>query len=111
MRLKSIETTPNPNCMKLNLDERLSDTSVTYTGESKAGCPDFVLKLLAISGVKSVFVFNDFVTLGREARADWTAVLDAVAQVFADADKAPAPTIQRPATEPLGQVKVLVQTF
>lgn len=111
MRLKSMETTPYPNCMKLNVDHRVSDTSVTYTAENRVGCPDFVEKLLAIPGVKSVFVFTDFVTLGREARSDWTTILDAVAHVFADPDKGPAPGGLQPAMEPLGQVKVQVQTF
>ena len=36
VKLLSIETTPNPNSMKLNLDERLAKgIAITYTNENK----------------------------------------------------------------------------
>jgi hypothetical protein len=35
MKLVSLETTPNPNCMKLNLDEQIVDKPVSGVREAK----------------------------------------------------------------------------
>jgi len=111
MQLKSVETTPNPNSMKLNLDEELGSTK-TYTHENKDGSPQFVEKLLSIDGIKSVFVCHDFITINRDARADWKVLLEAASRVFeSDADAPSNLAAQRAAFEKEGQVHVLVQTF
>ncbi len=111
MRLISIETTPNPNSMKLNLDESVGET-VTYTKEQRLGCSEDVAKLLDIEGVKSVFVCNDFITLNRDPRADWKHILADVTNAFSGADSGgQAAAEQRQAAEKLCQVAVLVQTF
>ena len=61
MKLLSIETTPNPNSMKLNLDERLpKGVAITYTHENRGDCPAYIEKILAIPGVSSVFCVEDF---------------------------------------------------
>ncbi len=55
MKILSIETTPNPNSMKLNLDEMLTKgVAITYTHENTGGCPAYIEKILAIPGVASV---------------------------------------------------------
>lgn len=111
MRLISIETTPNPNSMKLNLDESVGNT-VTYTSAERLGCPEQVSGLLDIEGVKSVFVCNNFMTVNRDPRADWKQILDSVTNVFGGEGAAgQVAEKQRHAAEKLGQVSVLVQTF
>ena len=111
MHLISIETTPNPNSMKLNLDESVGKT-VTYTQEQRVGCSQDVAGLLDIEGVKSVFVCNDFITLNRDPRADWKHILDAATKIFGGADSGgKVAAEQRQAAEKLGQVSVTVQTF
>ena len=75
MRLKSVETTPNPNSIKLNLDEKVAG-AVTYTSKDKDDCPKFIATLLNISGVKSVFACNDFLTLNRDPLSDWKVILE-----------------------------------
>ena len=75
MKLLSIETTPNPNSMKLNLDERLAKgVAITYTHENREDCPASIEKILAIPGVTSVrpgmlVIFRAEVMPGQE-RAD-----------------------------------------
>ncbi len=111
MRFKSIETTPNPNSMKLNFEESLGK-AVTYTAEDCAGCPEFVSKLLAIAGVKSVFVCQDFVTLNRDPRSDWKAILEIATEILSgksDGDQSLEEL--RADGEKEGQVSVLVQTY
>lgn len=113
MRLVSVETTPNPNSMKLNLDEQLGG-AVTYTAKDKAGCPEFVTRLLEIDGLLGVFVCHDFVTLNKDPRAGWAQILErATALLSGDLQEGAGATVQaqRQTAESQGQVQVLVQTF
>ena len=76
MKLLSIETTPNPNSMKLNLDERLAKgVAITYTHENRGDCPAYIDKILAIPGVSSVFRVEDFMAIQRKPTAGWEDIL------------------------------------
>ena len=76
MKLLSIETTPNPNSMKLNLDERLAKgVAITYTQENKGDCPAYIKKILAIPGISSVFRVEDFMAIQRKPTAGWEDIL------------------------------------
>jgi hypothetical protein len=111
MLLKSVETTPNPNSMKLNMVEQLG-AAVTYTAESKAGCPAFVEDLLGIAGLQSVFVCHDFLTLNKDPRADWREILEkATALLGGDTTDGVSIQAKRNAAEKEGQTQVFVQTF
>src|SRR5579885_3342404 len=123
MHLRSVETTPNPTSMKLNLHEELPLTA-TYTLENKSGCPDFVELLLQIDGVKSVFVCHDFITVNRDPRTDWQPILEKATAIFSPGELEAVKTsdsetakvedeieTHRNAFEKEGQVHVLVQTF
>jgi hypothetical protein len=111
MRLRSVETTPNPNSMKLNMVEPLG-AAVTYTVENRAGCPNLVGELLEIAGLQSVFVCNDFLTLNKDPRADWREILEK-ATLLLGGETSDGETLQaqRKAAEKEGQTQVLVQTF
>lgn len=122
MQLKSVETTPNPNSMKLNLDGKLGSTA-TYTSDNLSGAPKLVHDLLAIDGLKSIFVCNDFVTLNRDPRCNWrlilekaTALFDSVASDTGESaqlenQSSQTSAIERQSFEKEGSVHVLVQTF
>jgi len=76
VKLLSIETTPNPNSMKLNLDERLAKgVAITYTHENRGDCPAHIEKILAIPGVSSVFRVEDFMAIQRKPTAGWEDIL------------------------------------
>ena len=76
MKLLSIETTPNPNSMKLNLDERLTKgVAITYTHENKGDGPAYIEKILAIPGVSNVFRVEDFMAIQRKPTAGWEDIL------------------------------------
>ncbi len=137
MRLKSVETTPNPNSMKLNFHESLGK-AITYTSEDAQDSPVFVRDLLNIDGVKSVFVCQDFITINRVPGAVWDKILAAAKQIrggettgtvdeiagnadeaagnadeAADAGETAATLRQKERfnAEKSGQVSVVVQTF
>jgi len=76
VKLLSIESTPNPNSMKLNLDERLAKgVAITYTHENRGDCPAYIDKILAIPGVSSVFRVEDFMAIQRKPTAGWEDIL------------------------------------
>jgi hypothetical protein len=109
--LASIDTTPNPNSMKLNLSAALG-VSGTFTKENSSSAPDAVKQLLNIHGVVSVFSAASFLTLNRDPRTDWQPILGAVEQIFTGNEKQESSVeTQREVAEYHGQVKVRVQTF
>ncbi len=112
MKIVSIEPTPSPNNMKLNMDERIPDeVKGTYTQENWAEAPDYVRKLLNIDGVKSVFQVADFISVERYPKADWQDVLSQVRQVFEE-DGASAQAVSDAVQgNAFGEVNVLVQMF
>ncbi len=91
MQLRSIETTPSPHCIKLNLNGIISNKALTLTqGATKPDAPAFAQQLLAIESVQSIFLFQDFITLTRRGNADWQPILAKAADIIglaADADK------------------------
>ncbi|TVY01144.1 virulence factor [Cohnella terricola] len=82
MKLLSIEPTPSPNTMKLNVDERLDPgVQLNYDKDSKSA-PSLIAKLLEVPGVKGIFHTADFLALDRRGNADWAAILDGIKEVF-----------------------------
>ncbi|MFC4302335.1 virulence factor [Cohnella boryungensis] len=85
MKLLSIEPTPSPNTMKLNVDVRLdSGVQLNYSKDSSTTAPPLlIVKLLEIPGVKSIFQTADFLAIDRKGpNADWAAILEGVKNVF-----------------------------
>lgn len=108
MQITSIETTPNPNSMKVNLDENLGGPT-TYKQEDTGSAPAHVRSLLAIDGMVSVFVCMDFITLNKDPRADWKPILQAAAHALTG--EAGFASAVEPDQADHGKVQVFVQTF
>lgn len=86
MKILSIEPTPSPNSMKLNMDEKLpAGERITYTREHKGGCPIYIEKLLDIPHVKSVFHTADFIALDRHPKGNWQHILAGAREIFGEA--------------------------
>lgn len=111
MKIRSIEPTPSPNAMKLNMDERVSDGK-TYTRESLDQAPDYIRRLLTIDGVKSLFQVADFISVERDPRADWKQILPRVREVFGEeVTGVHKNTEGHEPTQGYGEVQVYLQTF
>lgn len=83
MRIRSIEPTPNPNAMKLNLAESLPEgVKWSFTREESSGAPPYIRHLLAIDGLRSVYQVADFLALERSPQADWRPILAAARTVL-----------------------------
>ena len=74
--------TPNPDAMKFTLDARV-DGMVNATSPEEAAADPLTAVLLDLPGVASVFRTADFVTVTREAGADWDELVAAVAAAVA----------------------------
>jgi hypothetical protein len=108
--LVSIDTTPNPNSMKLSLSAGLG-ISGTFTKDNTPCDHITVQQLLDIQGVVSVFITASFLTLNRDPRVAWPPILEAAQKIFGGQVQ-PNPQDEQHVTANLeGQVKVLVQTF
>ncbi|WEK54893.1 MAG: virulence factor [Candidatus Cohnella colombiensis] len=111
MKLLSIEPTPSPNSMKLNVDERLeSGLRFNYTVEQRETAPPLITKLLSLPGVKGVFHAADFLAIDRKGSADWAVILDGVRDVFgATGDGSGMSAI--PIADGFGEAHVRVQMY
>lgn len=89
MKIRSIEPTPSPNAMKLNVDESLpKGKNYRFTREEKEHAPEYLRQLLSIEGVKSVFQVLDFISLERHPKADWETVLTQARNILGEAEQA-----------------------
>lgn len=70
-------STPNPDAMKFTLDTKL-DAMFNVTDAEQAKENPFAAAVFAVGGVASVFGVNDFVTITRQAGADWEPIIAAV---------------------------------
>lgn len=119
MKLSSLETTPNPQCMKLNLDETIAEKPLTlHPGDSCDQVPESVAQLLEIEGVREVFLSSSFIAVIRQSQADWESILSQAAKVFGIAENADTELLSQSqaqseenGSKELGEVEVAVLYF
>lgn len=116
MYLRTIETTPNPNCMMLKVDGSFGNRSVTI-GKDSANldqAPEVARVVLAIEGVRSVFLARDFITVTRRGGADWKPILAEASRLLAkpgEAQEDADPQAADAAPESLAPVEIAVLEF
>lgn len=113
MKLLSIEPTPSPNVMKLNVDERLPEgVQRVYTKEGAGQAPEIMNKLLAIEGVTSIFHTADFLALERKSNADWQRILTQSREILQAGEGAAVPVLaQDQGAAAFGEAQVYIQMF
>ena len=110
MRIKTIEPTPSPNTMKINLDQELPmGKSNNYKKDQAEGAPSVIRDILQIEGVKGVYHVADFLAVERNAKFDWKELLQKIRKAFGEdvADQ----TEKSEVAEHFGEIKVLVQMY
>ena len=112
MRIVSIEPTPSPNTMKINLDESLpKGVKRTYT-KNDSVVPEVFRRILDIPGVTAVFHTADFIAVDRTPKGDWQMILSEIRTLLgpneASASGIPAET---DTGDTYGEATVLMQTF
>ncbi|MGD8191081.1 virulence factor [Brevibacillus ginsengisoli] len=112
MKLLSIEPTPSPNAMKLNIDVKLPvSMQKEYTKENTATAPEAIQKLLAIEGVTSIFQTADFLSLERKSNADWEAILSQVREILGSSSSERAGEALETSVDSFGEAQVYLQMF
>jgi hypothetical protein len=124
MKIMSMEPTPSPNTMKLNLDLRLPDgVHFTFTQANKLEAPDYGQKLLDIPDVSGYFQTADFIALDRLSRGNWRDILENAREVLNESNyheptplaQASIPSLENSTTETAdsawGEVQVRLQMF
>lgn len=117
MKVVSIEPTPSPNSMKLNMDEKLPDgVRKAYTPDSEDTPPEFQ-QLLAIPGVTGLYHAADFIAIDRHPRGDWQQILAQAREILGESEalaKQSADHVGDPNQDgaaAFGEVQVKIQVF
>jgi len=77
------DATPNPNSRKFTTNRVLGEgRAQTYASPEEAFAAPLARDLLAVAGVKSVFILRDFVTITREPDAAWETIAAQVEAVL-----------------------------
>lgn len=112
MKLLSIEPTPSPNVMKLNVDETLpGGVQHVYTKAEAAKAPELMQELLAIDGVTSIFHTADFLALERKSNADWQRILTEAREILQAGKGTAIPVVSAEQAGAYGEAQVFVQMF
>ena len=110
MKIKSIEPTPSPNTMKINLTEEMpAGKSNNYKKDEAEHAPQLIKDLLKIEGIKGIYHVADFLAVERNAKYDWKEILIDIRRVFGEEtqESSQSAAIQ----EHYGEVNVLIQQF
>jgi hypothetical protein len=113
MKIVSMEPTPSPYSMKINVDEKLPDgqTENYKLNDDLSDAPVYIKELFAINGVKGLYRVIDFIALERNPRVPWEEILPEVRKVLGsddeDADLFSKAADQ--ADDAFGEVSVLIQ--
>lgn len=113
MKIVSMEPTPSPNSMKVNVSERLPDgQALNYQlNDNLNEAPDYIQKLFNIKGVTGLYRVIDFVTIQRNPRVPWEEILPNVRKVLGTVEDA-TDLFSKAALEveeSFGEVKVSIQ--
>ncbi|MFZ3578385.1 conserved virulence factor C family protein [Virgibacillus sp. DJP39] len=115
MKIVSIEPTPSPHSMKINVDEHLPDgqTHNYKLKDDLSNAPDFIKELFAIKGVKGIYHVIDFIALERNPKDAWEDILPEVRNVLGSSENTPDPEITSQAKQEdhFGEVQVFIQMF
>jgi len=84
-----IENPPNPNALKVNLDQPISRGTLSYLDADSASGHRIAAALFAIDGVVTLMFRGDFVTVNKAADADWGPIKAKVRKALAAADALP----------------------
>lgn len=118
MKIVSMEPTPSPYSMKVNVNEQLPDgQSANYKlNDDVSDAPMYVQQLFDIHGVKGLFRVIDFITIERNPRVPWEEILPEVRKVLGTEDEgtdlfSKAAAAESTADDSFGEINVFVQMF
>ncbi|UFT98286.1 conserved virulence factor C family protein [Radiobacillus kanasensis] len=115
MKIVSIEPTPSPHSMKININETLPDgQSANYkSGDHVETAPNIIQQLLKIEGVKGLYHVADFLALERHPKVAWESILPEVRSVFGQTEEVTSTQASSVTDEedPYKEIKVFLQMY
>ena len=117
MKISSIEPTPSPHSMKINVTESLPDGKAFNYKRGDASiddAPDYIKQLIAIEGVINIYRVVDFLTIARNPRTPWETILPKVREVLCteeNVDTTKTHVAEGNSDPSFGEVRVFIQMF
>lgn len=112
MKLLSIEPTPSPHTMKLNIDQQLPPgKKYTYLKENAEHAPEPIRSMLQIEGVSSIFHTADFLAVDRVPKGDWKTIIHQISELLGSDAAMAADWLREGGTDGFGEAHVYVQYF
>ncbi|KAB8126623.1 virulence factor [Gracilibacillus oryzae] len=115
MKITSIEPTPSPYSMKINVDEKLPDnqTENYKISDELDNAPLYIKELFQINGVKGIYRVIDFIALERNPKVAWEEILPQVTEIIGSSDSLDASFTKNPDSldDSFGEIKVYIQMF
>jgi hypothetical protein len=84
INVRDIQPTPNPNALKFVLDRDVSEHPASFFNAQAAREHPLAAKLFAVSGVSSLLLLGDFITVNKSPEAAWTPIKRGVRDVLAN---------------------------
>lgn len=115
MKIVSIEPTPSPHSMKINVNEELpAGENYNYKhSDDLTNAPEYVSTLFQIEGVQNVYRVIDFIALARSPKVAWEVILPKVRETLGTEEEAAALSLPETSkqSEDYGVIKVFIQFF
>jgi hypothetical protein len=74
-----VDGTPNPNSLKFTVSAPVSAKPATFASSAAAQADPLAKKLFEVSGVKSIFMISNFVTVTKDSATEWESIADTLA--------------------------------
>ena len=81
-RVLEIQPTPNPNAAKFILDRQIAPQPTSFLNAASAAAHPLASRLFSVSGVTSVLLLGDFVTVNKAHDAKWDDIVAGVQAVL-----------------------------
>ncbi len=75
----TVEETPNPQTMKFNFDQNISEFSAEYKDSLKTQASPLAAKLFGFPWMSAVYIGQNFVTITKQDWVDWDVLRDPLA--------------------------------
>jgi hypothetical protein len=80
-----IQPTPNPNALKFVVDRPIASQPESFFSAEAAASHILASKLFEVSGVASILILGDFVTVNKRPAARWSAITARVKEILQNA--------------------------
>ncbi len=78
-----VDSTPNPNSIKVTLDKPVLDSgSFSAASSEEAESNELARKLFALGSISNVFMINNFISVNKAPGADWGELQPKVEEVI-----------------------------